>query len=111
MEPGGGVVLMGTVQPNAQAFGPNVTNILKSSHLDAKQFSDLFSGVRQIRGKVGNIFKGPTTQHLYWDIILFVAENNLISREVSASDIYALGEKSKSTVINAIKQLKETKLL
>ena len=102
---------MGSSQAIARPFGPNVRKILKSSHLDVKQFSDLFSGIRKIRANVGKIFKGPTTQHLYWDIILFVAENNLIAREVSVSDIYTLGEKSKSTIVSAIKQLEETKLL
>lgn len=98
-------------RPSVRPFGPNVRKILKSCHLDAKQFSDLFSCVRKIRGTVGKIFKGPTTQHLSWDIILFVAENNLISRVVSVSDIYTVGGKSKSTVVSAIKQLEEFKLL
>lgn len=102
---------MRSPRPVAPPLGPNVRKVLKSCHLDAKQFSDLFSSVRNIRVKVAKIIKGPTTQHLYWDIILLVAENNLISREVSVSDIYTIGGNSKSTVVSAIKKLEGFKLL
>lgn len=98
-------------QSVVHAIGPRTKKALARCKLGAIELADVLYAVRDIRESIKKIIKGPTTQHLYWDIILFIAENNLSLREVVISDIHAIGGNSKSTVTSAVKRLEKYKLL
>lgn len=98
-------------QSVVHTIGPRTKKALARCKLGTGQLVDVLRAVRNIRESIKKIIKGPTTQHLYWDIILFVAENNLSLREVVISDIHGIGGNSKSTVVSAVKRLEKYKLL
>ena len=83
-------------------MGPQAAAALKSCRLTPGQLRGVFKLVLETRIKIATLVPGPKTQHLNWNILLYVAENHLSERELSKSDIYNLHGASKSTVVSAM---------